>query len=380
MIDPRRHVSVMDPVLGFIGLSDAELSVVDDPNLQRLRYVRQMGFTYLVFPGANHTRFEHSIGTMKITRDICKTLGIEFEEAPMAGLLHDIGHTPFSHAGESIVKEYLKKDHEQIGKEIISKGSIRDRISESTLSFKKLMSYLGNTSEARVISGPLGSDRMDYLIRDSYYTGAVYGTIEYETVKNKMVLVGHEPAILESGIESAESMLIARYHMHSSIYNHHTILIASVMLEKALRFSIEEGEIDPREIPTLSDSSLFDRLCSSKTASSELTKRIMERRLFKRVMFEDADPGMDTNDIRSCLLDAGIEDSKFIVSNVRLRGAADDMPVSDRHGKILGKLSERSKIFNVLANTLGSWNMILVASDKMSTESVSSALKKAHKI
>lgn len=379
MAERKRHSPVKDPIHGFIELNEDEWSVVDDPNFQRLRYIKQIGFAFLVYPGANHTRFEHSIGTMKMTRDICKALGTDPEEASMAGLLHDIGHTPFSHDSEFVLGEYLKTDHEQVGKDIISNSSIRDRISESTISFKRVMGYFDNINEAKVISGPLGSDRMDYLLRDSYYTGTPYGTIEYEMIKNRMNLINGEPAIMESGIENAESMLISRYHMWMSVYYHHAIIIAAEMFKKSLRMAIEGGDLDPNELIGATDIDITNKLYSSKTQASELFKNVLKRKLFKRVIFKNTASDINIEAIKSHLINSGIGPGSFIAARVRLSGANDDMPVSDREGNRLGNLSEKSELFNILSKTLKSKNLTVIASDEKSIGAVSSATKEYSK-
>ncbi len=162
---------IKDSIFGDIKLDKDQQKIVNDPNFQRLRYIKQTGFLYLVYPGANHTRFEHSIGTMNLTKDICERLNLEKEELILSGLLHDIGHTPFSHQSEELVEKYLHKNHEQIGEEIISKSSIRDKISESSPSFKKILSYLRGNKEGKIVTGSIGSDRLPNARFLLYWSG-----------------------------------------------------------------------------------------------------------------------------------------------------------------------------------------------------------------
>jgi HD superfamily phosphohydrolases len=129
---------IRDPLFGDIHINDVAQRLIDNEWMQRLRYIKQLGFDYLVYPAANHSRFEHSLGTMKVTSDMASKIFSEDDpELSIAGLMHDIGHTPFSHQSEDIATKYLKKTHEEIGASIISESSIHDVISESTLSLKK---------------------------------------------------------------------------------------------------------------------------------------------------------------------------------------------------------------------------------------------------
>ena len=131
-----------DSIFKDIEISEVENKIIEDPNFQRLRYIRQGGFAFLVYQSANGTRFEHSVGTMKITKDISSNIfGEVNEELAITGLLHDIGHPPFSHQSEPISKKYLKKSHEDLGYDIIKNSSISDIISNSTLSLNKILEY-----------------------------------------------------------------------------------------------------------------------------------------------------------------------------------------------------------------------------------------------
>ncbi|MFI5412914.1 MAG: HD domain-containing protein, partial [Candidatus Micrarchaeales archaeon] len=131
---------IRDAVVGNIQPTENELSLIEDENFQRLRHIKQTGFSSLVYTGANHTRFEHSLGTMLITRHMVEQISDEpIEELECVGLLHDIGHAAFSHAADTSLKKHLKMTHEQVGEEIIRKSSIKDKIQDSTLSFKKII-------------------------------------------------------------------------------------------------------------------------------------------------------------------------------------------------------------------------------------------------
>jgi len=112
-------VHIRDTVVGSIVPSDTQLALIEDSHVQRLRYIRQIGLSYLVYPGANHTRFEHSIGTMHITKDIMEHIGEKNEELECVGLLHDVGHAPFSHCSDAHLERHLNTTHEKVGEEMI---------------------------------------------------------------------------------------------------------------------------------------------------------------------------------------------------------------------------------------------------------------------
>ncbi len=371
----KDFILIKDSIFGDIKLNWDQQKIVNDPNFQRLRYIKQTGFLYLVYPGANHTRFEHSLGTMKLTKDICKRLNLENEELILSGLLHDIGHTPFSHQSEDVVEKYLHKNHEQIGEEIISKSSIRDRISESSLSFKKILHYFRGNDEGKIITGSLGSDRIDYLMRDSHYTGATYGIIEFERLKSKISIKGTSPVIYENGIISAESMLIARYHMFISAYIHHTTLIAGSMFRKALSASIESGHIDPKTLEEHTDFSIISEMLKVKGYVRETTKRILERRLFKRVFYSEMNK-TNTEDIKQKILKFGIKDEAFIIIQAGLKTNIEDIGVIDSNDKIIGNLKDKSKLLNVLSKESKNKNILMIVSDEKHNKKMREIVKK----
>ena len=158
---------IRDSIHGDLHLNDFELEILDTVEMQRLRRIKQLGFTNLIYPGANHTRFEHSIGTLFLADKLAKRLGFDSEIQQLlriCGLLHDIGHAPFSH----VTERALKHKHETVTKQIIKNSSITDKLSQK-FDPKLVMNIVdGKTSYGKIISGDLDVDRMDYLKRDSY--------------------------------------------------------------------------------------------------------------------------------------------------------------------------------------------------------------------
>jgi len=370
-------LEIRDPIHGNIDLDETVAKIIDTPQMQRLRYIRQLDMTYLVFPGANHTRFEHSLGTMQVTRALLSSINEKEEEMPYAGMLHDIGHGPFSHLSEDLIKLHLKKDHEKIGEEVVRNSEIKDIISDSGLSFDKVMDYFTNPSKMDIVCGALGSDRIDYLMRDSHYTGVAYGVIDYERLKKRLVMHNGRVAVLESGISAAESMLLARYFMHLNVYMHHTRIIALGMLQRAIGLALDSGIIDAQELSMMHDEQLIGRLLGSGSEHvSEMTKRVIGRKLFKRAVYKRVNTVIDTNELEKGIVEAGFDKNDFVVKIVNLAGGSDDIDVVDLDGNLTGKLTELSPLIKALSGVLTNSGRLIVACDKKNAERVREAVNR----
>ncbi len=365
---------IRDPVVGDIIPTNAELALLEDPSLQRLTQIRQLGFAYLVYPGANGTRFEHSLGTMALTREIASLIGERDEELECAGLLHDIGHAAFSHTTDSLLKKYLKTTHETIGEERLMKSPLKDAINDSGLSAKKIIKYFRGRGRGEIVTGALGSDRLDYLIRDSRYTGVAYGLIDYQNIKSKIVIHKDVPAIYESGIRTGESILLARYFMFESVYLHHATRIAQGIYEEAVSRAIDSGNMRAGELKELTDWQMLSRLSSIKE-SSGLIERITKRRLFKRAYYKDIN-GVDIDGLTRAIEKSGFKEGEYLSMVVNYKGADDNINVLDRSGKMIGKLIELSPLINTLSKILKEKQKLLVACDKERAGHLSSVVEK----
>jgi HD superfamily phosphohydrolase len=280
---------IKDPVHGYIEVPAEILPLVDSPTLQRLHHIRQLGFAYLVYPGANHTRFEHSLGAMHLASLLCKHLGFENTETRTiccAALLHDIGHGPYSHASERLIKEYAPFSHDDI-REHLKQPAFAAKLDKSSVSLDEIAALIsGNHKYAGIIHGDLDVDRMDYLLRDAHYTGAPYSNFDAKRLIKSLAVVSDTLVLNESGIAAAESLLIARTLMGPSVYYHHACRIAEEMFLLACRNHFK-GDIDAiRTFLTMDDVIATAYLLNSpEQITRDLMNRIRTRNLYKRAVY-----------------------------------------------------------------------------------------------
>lgn len=231
---------INDPVYGFITIpSELVFDLIQHPYFQRLRYIKQLGMTHLVYPGALHTRFHHALGAMHLMGLALETIkgkgqAISFEEEQaviIAILLHDIGHGPFSHALEHTIVDGVSHEHistllmDNLNREFGGKLSLAIEIFNNR--YHKKFLY-------QLVSGQLDLDRMDYLNRDSFFTGVSEGVISFDRIIKMLDVVDDQLVIEEKGIYSIEKFLIARRLMYWQVYLHKTVIAAEQMLVKIL--------------------------------------------------------------------------------------------------------------------------------------------------
>jgi len=274
-------IRIRDPIHGTVRISELEEKILDSSAMQRLRGIRQLAVAYLVYPGANHTRFEHSIGTLYLANKICEELWLKKEKTEkirLAALLHDIGHIAFSHESEEVLKQKLG-DHEKIGERLITKGEIAELVSQNF--DPKEIATLYKKPIGQIISSDIGADRMDYLLRDSHYTGVAYGVIDADRICSTLKM-GRDGIILtEGGLSAAESLLVARFTMFNTVYFHKTVRIASRMLQEAIKIALKEDVLEPSSVLDMNDYSMLEALKAS--SAKEIVESIQKRRLYKKV-------------------------------------------------------------------------------------------------
>ena len=284
---------IKDPVHGYVEVEAGLLPLLDSPPVQRLRHVKQLGFSYLVYPGANHTRFEHSLGTMHVATILARHLALDPADVLLigaAGLLHDIGHGPFSHTSEAFLSEFAGHDHHQVD-HLLGEPALASAIEEADLDPAAIAALIrGEHPLADLIHGDLDSDRMDYLLRDAHYTGVPYGTVDAQRLIQSSILTEGGLGIRESGVQAAESLLIARTLMRPAVYFHHTSRIATSMLILALCEHAAERSGDLRAIPLLDDAGLCQVLAGSGSGvARSLLAGLMKRCLYKRALYVGRD-------------------------------------------------------------------------------------------
>lgn len=230
-----------DPIYGFISIPNSLIyDLIQHPYFQRLRRISQMGLSYLVYPGANHTRFHHALGCMHIMQKAIevlrfKAIAISAEEEKalyITILLHDIGHGPFSHAMEHSIVE--NGNHELISLKFMRKLN-EEFNGELDLAIKIFTGNYHRNFMLQLVSSQLDMDRMDYLKRDSFYSGVAEGSINSDRLIQMMNVVDNNLVIEEKGIYSVENFLIARRLMYWQVYFHKTSLVAELILAKILK-------------------------------------------------------------------------------------------------------------------------------------------------
>ena len=228
---------VYDNVHGYIGLTEAEVSVVDTPTFQRLRRISQLGPAHLVYPGATHTRFAHSLGAMHLAEALARSALPEADAqlVRLAALLHDVGHPPFSHTLEAT----LGVGHERMGRAVLRNGELVDALSAAGYSPEEVaeVAWGHKRPESLLISSPLDADRLDYLLRDSLHTGVTYGRPDVQRilrVVRKAELAGSPVlAIPRRSLHALEHFILSRTFMFRAVYLHKTVVAFELMLQRA---------------------------------------------------------------------------------------------------------------------------------------------------
>ncbi|MGV3707930.1 MAG: HD domain-containing protein [Gemmatimonas sp.] len=290
-----------DPLWNNIRLDPLALALLETPVVQRLRYVRQLGHAYLVYPGATHSRFEHALGAYHLAGVALRLLDergalshVERDEPQIvraAALLHDVGHYPFSHALEEIGVLH----HEVVAAPLIINGQIAAALTK----------HLGADAPARIlaiingksfsplqglISGSLDLDKIEYLKRDAFMCGVPYGEIDVDRLLNSLVLVSHPETfratvgVHEKGLSALESLLFAKYQMYRNVYWHHAVRSATAMYKRMVAEALDAEVVSQSEVARFTDEGLMthlELLPLTETATT-LLQSLRVRRLHKR--------------------------------------------------------------------------------------------------
>jgi HD superfamily phosphohydrolase len=305
--------TVRDPLWGNVTLDRVAASIVDAPEFQRLRRVKQLGFAHLVYPGAVHTRFLHALGVYHLTGRAIETLDrkgvlsglseVELTAVPavrLAALLHDVGHYAFSHAMEELEADSIPGHHEESAGRFLEAPEISAALElsgdGSADLVMKLIRGTSNHPLQGLVSGSLDLDKIDYLRRDSLFCGVPYGAVDVERLLESLTLAREsegaplEVAVTEKGLSALESLLFAKYQMFRNVYWHHGVRSATVAFRRLVEGALEAGLLDREDLAGPTDEELLGLLAArmrDQPASpilQDLLAALIHRRLPKRVL------------------------------------------------------------------------------------------------
>lgn len=300
-LGPRK--SIFDPIHGVVVVRGAALELIGLPVFQRLWGIRQTGFAHLVFPGANHTRLEHSLGVYSVAGALADALDLPVEDrnqVAVGGLLHDLGHGPLSHTLEPSMREVLGSGHEARSRAWITgarqwegePGAPAGEIPEVLRRFGLDPAAVADLVDPppagdrrpllrELLHGPIDADRIDYLQRDAHYTGVAHGAIDAVRLLDTALVRDDNLVFAEKGRSAVEGFLVGRALMYASVYYHKTVRAAEVMAQAA----VERLPGYPEAVAPLFDLTDGELLCEMARAgglAQRLGRMLTERRLYKR--------------------------------------------------------------------------------------------------
>jgi HD superfamily phosphohydrolase len=279
--------TIRDPLWNNIRLEPLATRLMDTGVVQRLRYVRQLGLAFLVYPGATHSRFEHALGTYHLSR---RTLGLLQEHeaigadaaaiARMAALLHDVGHYPFSHALEEIGAPH----HEDVARDLVMRGEVAEILcaelgADAPARIVALIQGTSREPLQGLVAGSIDLDKIEYLKRDALMCGVPYGEIDVDRLLHSLVLVEGQIGVLEKGLAALESLLLAKYQMYRNVYWHHAVRSATAMYKRLVDDALRAGDLDFGTLTRLTDEGLLTIL-----PDTPLLRALRARKLYKRAI------------------------------------------------------------------------------------------------
>jgi HD superfamily phosphohydrolase len=289
---------VRDHLWNNIRLDRRVLALVDSAPFQRLRYVRQLGHAFLVYPGATHTRFEHALGAyhlagvaLSLLAERGELIHLPADEPPLirlAALLHDVGHYPFSHA----LEEAGLPSHERLAVERLRDPELETALERFGIPdvARRIAALIQGAAESPLqglVAGSLDLDKIEYLTRDARMCGVPYGAVDVDRLLHSLTLVRDSDGRLktgvhEKGLSALESLLFAKYEMYRNVYWHHAVRSATAMFKRLVRTALDAGVVDAAWIASSTDDALMETLRAF--TGSDLAVRLMRRHLYKRVV------------------------------------------------------------------------------------------------
>lgn len=277
---------IRDPIHGNIRLSALEQELLDTPQMQRLRRIKQNGLCHLVYPAMHSSRFEHSLGVLHLASVMSDYLGLkDIDRDPLraAALLHDVGHCAFSHTTDELLGR-MAYTHEKISCNIIKDSEVADVLVKYGVKPALVAKYVAGKGElGKIISSEIDLDRMDYLVRDAYYAGVAYGVIDVERIISGMKIKNRRLVVDAGSLEAVELLLISRNMMYETVYRHHTKRIAELMLRHSIDYLYDAGALSFEGFCGMDDIDVISLLRAFGGYPTDIIMRIDERRLFKTV-------------------------------------------------------------------------------------------------
>ncbi|HKL28656.1 MAG TPA: HD domain-containing protein, partial [Natrialbaceae archaeon] len=284
--------TIKDSVHDHIEVEGVARDLLDTPPVQRLRRIKQLGTASLVYPSANHTRFEHSIGVYHLACEALDHLGIEgaaAERVRAAAILHDVGHGPFSHNLEDLTFRRTGKMHDDVHG-LLERDEIGRVLREHDIEPRTVADLVaGDGRYGQLVSGELDVDRMDYLVRDAHHTGVPYGTIDHARLVRELTFHGGDELVLDEGnVQTAESLLVARALMNPTVYRHHVTRISKSMVQRASERLLDAPDVTAEQLRRMDDHDLLVALRTNADTAG-YARRISECALYKRAVWAEMD-------------------------------------------------------------------------------------------
>ncbi|WP_049996443.1 HD domain-containing protein [Halococcus sediminicola] len=280
--------TIKDSVHDHIEIAGVAQALLDTAPVQRLRHVRQLGTVDLVYPSANHTRFEHSLGVYHLADRALSQLGIEgvqAERVRAAAILHDVGHGPYSHNLEDLIHRNTGDYHDDVD-ELLSSGEVAGVLETHDLDPARIAGLVaGEGRLGQLVSGELDVDRMDYLVRDALHTGVPYGTIDHGRLVRELRFLDGELVLAEGNVQTAEALLLARSLMNPVVYNHPVARIGKAMLRRATE-RLLDGDLSGTELRRMDDHDLLVTLRNDERTARD-AERLGRRDLYKRAIWAE---------------------------------------------------------------------------------------------
>jgi len=404
---------IKDPIYGYVYITKADKEIIDSFPVQRLRLLRQLAGAEYVYPAANHTRFEHSLGVMYLAGFLCETSSLteylkkdEIQTIRLSALLHDVGHGPFSHIYEHLLRK-VNKTHEDMTHWIIEKSELKDhlqKIGQDPKAVAKLavgkLGLQGRSFIDQIIQSAVDVDKLDFIVRDTYHTGAKFGYVDVFRLIHNLDVLNGSLAVDLGALSALESFILARIESFKSIYFHRVGRAVQIMIATAMENAKDElGLTDfktPDEYLALNDFTVWTMLKNCEK-SREIIDNLERRRLLKcayEQTFYAKDKTVssifDVEEIRNQIRDKIADEAKVRPADVvidvptlpsvpyhhSILTEPMEIPVfyKTREGdKIPQRLSDISGIFDVLKGFI---NIMRVYTDQRNREKVGTAAEK----